>query len=356
MYAVIMAGGRGTRFWPLSREKKPKHLLNITDEKTIIQKTVERIRPLIPETNIYVITGANHCEEVKYQCSNIPEENIIAEPVGRNTAPCIGLAAVKIKKMDPHAVMVVLPADHLITNEDLFLNTLTTAGEMAQKGNYLITIGIKPTGPETGYGYIEEGEPVSSIGGNDIYKVKSFREKPDITQAEKFIKDGKFFWNSGTFIWTVSTILDAIKNLLPDLYEGLLKIESSLDTENEEDVLRRVYEDIKPVSIDYGVMEKADGALLVKGTFGWSDIGSWDALYDVLSKDEKGNSLRGPVITIDSSNSLIYSPHKLVTLVGVENLIVVETEDSLLICNRGCSQDVKKVVDMLEEKEMKEYL
>ena len=356
MYAVIMAGGRGTRFWPLSREKKPKHLLNITDEKTIIQKTVERIRPLIPETNIYVITGANHCEEVKYQCSNIPEEIIIAEPVGRNTAPCIGLAAVKIKKMDPHAVMVVLPADHLITNEDLFLNTLTTAGEMAQKGNYLITIGIKPTGPETGYGYIEEGEPVSSIGGNDIYKVKSFREKPDITQAEKFIKDGKFFWNSGTFIWTVSTILDAIKNLLPDLYEGLLKIESSLDTENEEYVLRRVYEDIKPVSIDYGVMEKADGALLVKGTFGWSDIGSWDALYDVLSKDEKGNSLRGPVITIDSSNSLIYSPHKLVTLVGVENLIVVETEDSLLICNRGCSQDVKKVVDMLEEKEMKEYL
>ncbi|MBW2590866.1 MAG: mannose-1-phosphate guanylyltransferase, partial [Deltaproteobacteria bacterium] len=198
--------------------------------------------------------------------------------------------------------------------------------------------------------------PVSSIGGNDIYKVKSFREKPDITQGEKFIKDGKFFWNSGTFIWTVSTILDSIKNLLPDIYEGLLKIEYSLGTENEEDVIRRVYEDIKPVSIDYGVMERTDGALLVKGTFGWSDIGSWDALYDVLSKDEKGNSLRGPVIAIDSSNSLIHSPHKLVTLVGVENLIVVETEDSLLICNRGCSQDVKKVVDRLEEKEMKEYL
>lgn len=356
MYAVIMAGGRGTRFWPLSREKKPKHLLNITGSQTVIQKTIERIRPLISQDNMYIITGESHCDEVIRQCSLVPEKNIVAEPVGRNTAPCIGLAALYIKQRDPDAVMVVLPADHMIAEEDCFREALMTAGEMAQRGNHLITIGIEPTEPATGYGYIEQGDLVTSIGGNDMFNVASFREKPDLQQASEFIDSGRFFWNSGIFVWKASTILSAIHNLLPDLYQGLEIIETSLGTEEEKEVIREVYEKIDPISIDYGVMEKVQGTLLMKGRFGWNDIGDWNALYDFFERDRMGNAIRGPVIAVDSSDSLVYSPHKLVALVGVQDLIVVETEDALLICHKDRSQDIKKVVEMLEKENMKEYL
>ena len=356
MYAVIMAGGRGTRFWPKSREKMPKHLLDIFGKKTIIQETVDRIGPMIPAKNILIVTGASHSDEVIRQLPHLPEENIIIEPVGRNTAPCIGLAAMYIKKMNPEGVMVVLPSDHYIPDEEAFRRTLAIASEIAQRGNYLLTIGIKPTSPETGYGYMEQGEPVAVIRGEEIFQVRSFREKPGLEQAKSFLQDGGFFWNSGMFIWKVSTILDEINRLLPNLYKGLLKIEDAIGTDREKDVIGEVYQEIAPISIDYGVMEKADGTLLVKGDFGWSDVGSWNALWKVWDKDENGNAARGPFIGVDSSNSLVYSPDKLVALVGVEDLVVVETADSILVCKRTGSQDVKKLVDMLEEKNMKEYL
>jgi len=356
MYAVIMAGGRGTRFWPLSREKRPKHLLHITGSQTVIQKTIARIQPLIPQDNMYIITGESHCDEVIRQCSLVPGKNIVAEPVGRNTAPCIGLAALYIKQKDPDAVMVVLPADHLITEEDRFREALMTAGEMAQRGNYLITIGVEPTEPATGYGYIEQGDLSTSIGGNDIFNVASFREKPDFQQASEFIDSGKFFWNSGIFVWKASTILSAIHHLLPDLYQGLEIIEESLGTEKEKEVIRDVYESTSPISIDYGVMEKVQGTLLIKGDFGWNDIGDWNALYDIFERDQAGNAIRGPVRTVDSADTMVYSPHKLVALVGVKNLIVVETEDALLVCHKDRSQDIKKIVEMLEKENMKEYL
>jgi mannose-1-phosphate guanylyltransferase len=356
MYAVIMAGGRGTRFWPLSREKKPKHLLNITGNQTVIQKTIDRIRPLIPQDNMYIITGESHYDEVIRQCSLVPEKNIVAEPVGRNTAPCIGLAALYIKQKDPDAVMVVLPADHMITKEDRFREVLITAGEIAQRGNYLITIGVKPTEPATGYGYIEQGGIFTSIGGNDIFNVVSIHEKPDLQRASEFIESERFFWNSGIFAWKVSTILSAIQNLLPDLYQGLEIIEKSLGTEEEKEVIRKVYENTISISIDYGVMEKVQGTLLIKGDFGWNDIGDWNALYDIFERDQAANATRGPVIAVDSADTLVYSPHKLVALVGVQDLIVVETEDALLICNKDLSQDIKKVVEILEKENMKEYL
>lgn len=356
MYAVIMAGGRGTRFWPLSREKKPKHLLNITGRQTVIQNTIERIRPLIPQDNMYIITGESHYDEVIRQCSLVPKKNIVAEPMGRNTAPCIGLAALYIKQRDPDAVMVVLPADHVIIEENRFREGLMSAGKMAQRGNHLITIGIEPTEPVTGYGYIEQGDLVTSIGGNDIFHVRSFREKPDMKQASEFIDSGRFFWNSGIFVWKVSTILSAIQNLLPDLHQGLETIEKSLGTEEEKEVIREVYERTDSISIDYGVMERVQGILLMKGGFGWNDIGDWNALYDIFEKDQTGNAVRGSIVAVDSSDSLVFSPHKLVVLVGVHDLIVVETEDSLLICHKDRSQDIKKVVEILERENMRQYL
>lgn len=356
MYAVIMAGGKGTRFWPLSREKKPKHLLNITGEKSIIQYTVDRVTPLVGKDNVLIVTGASHSDEIREQLPQLPAENILIEPVGRNTAPCIGLAAIHMRKRNPDTVMFVLPSDHLIADTKSFLASLTTAREMAKMSDCLVTIGIKPKWPETGYGYMERGRIADTIGETRIYEVRSFHEKPDPATAEAFFKDGGFFWNSGMFIWNVSAILDAIKRLIPDLYEGLLTIENSIGTKHEEKILSEIYRDIKPVSIDYGVMEKAPDVFMIEGDFGWNDIGSWDALWDVLDKDGEGNATRGNIIRFDTSNSLIYSPKKMVALIGVEDLIVVETGDSLLICKRGSSQDVRKVVECLEEKDMKEYL
>ncbi len=356
MYAVIMAGGKGTRFWPLSREKRPKHLLNITGENSIIQYTVDRIDSLVEKKNIMIVTGASHADQISRQLPDIPDKNILVEPMGRNTAPCIGLAAMHIKKRNADAVMCILPSDHLIGDNQAFLAALAAAREMATKRDCLVTIGIKPRWAETGYGYMERGTSSESIGEAKVYRVRSFREKPDASTAETFLKNGGFFWNSGMFIWKVSTLLKAIKELLPDLYEGLLKIEASIGTKHEYDVLYNTYQQIQSVSIDYGVMEKASDVVMLEGDFGWNDIGSWDALWEILEKDGKGNVTRGEIILSNTSNCLIHSPDKMVALVGVKDLIVVETKDSLLICRRESSQDVKKIVEQLEENGLKEYL
>ena len=358
MYAVIMAGGKGARFWPKSRERMPKHLLDIVGERTIIQETIERIAPLIPEENILIVTGESHADELIRQVPRIPRENIIIEPLGRNTAPCIGLAALHIKRKSPHDVMVVLPADHLIHDASRFRHILAIAADMASRGNYLVTIGIRPTSPETGYGYIEKGDLKAAINGENIYAVKSVREKPPLKQAKAFLKKGHFYWNSGMFVWNVDTILGTIEKWLPRIHEGLLHIESTIGTDGAKEALRRVYETFPSISIDYGIMEKADNILLIEGDFGWSDMGSWDALWEVSDKDENGNAAncRDLFVGVDARNSLIHSPRKLVALLGVEDLIIVDTEDSLLICKRGSSQDVKKVVEILEEKKKKEYL
>jgi len=358
MYAVIMAGGKGTRFWPKSRERMPKHLLDITCERTIIQETVSRIEPLVPPEKILIVTGQSHSDELMRQLPLIPGENILIEPVGRNTAPCIGLAALHVERRSPDDVMIVLPADHLILDAPRFRRILSVAVEVARQGEDLLTIGIRPTAPETGYGYLEQGALRAAVDNEDIYEVRSVREKPDLKQAQAFVETGGFYWNSGIFIWKADAILKAIKQWLPDLYEGLLQIKGALGTDREKDVVHRVYHGIKSISIDYGVMEKADNVLLVAGNFGWSDVGSWDALWEVADKDEHGNSanVKGTLLSLDTKNSLVHSHRKLVALVGVEDLIVVETEDALLVCRRGCSQDVKKVVEMLEAKDMKEFL
>jgi mannose-1-phosphate guanylyltransferase len=356
MFAVIMAGGKGARFWPRSREKMPKHLLDIVGERTIIRETVDRIRPLVPADRILIVTGRSHAAEVIRQLPEIPSENILIEPIGRNTAPCIGLAALHILRREPDAVMMVLPSDHRIGDEATFRRVLQVAAGAADQGDPLVTIGIRPTGPETGYGYIEQGDCYSTVGNEKIYRVRSIREKPPREQAEQFLTQGGFSWNSGMFVWKASTIMTAIERFLPGLHRGLLQIREAIGTDREEEVVTEIYAGLKAISIDYGVMEKAGEVLVVPGTFGWSDLGSWDALWEVSEKDENGNAVRGEFIGIDAADSLIHSPGKLVALVGVRDLLVVETKDALLICRRGSSQDVRKVVDALEKSGRKECL
>ena len=350
MYAVIMAGGKGARFWPRSRNRMPKHLLDIVSEKTIIQETVARMAPLVSPENILIVTGASHAEELMAQLPRIPRANILIEPVGRNTAPCIGLAAVAIRKAAGDGMMVVLPSDHKIGDEQTFLRILRAAMAAAESGQHLVTVGISPTGPETGYGYIEKGERRLTAEGEEVFAVRSIREKPDRAQAQAFLDQGGFYWNSGMFVWKASAILTAMAAYLPDIHAGLLEIETALGTSSQDEVLDRIYGGFRSISIDYGVMEKATNTLIVPGDFGWSDVGSWDALWEALPKDRDGNAVRAGrgAIAVGSRNNLVYSPGKLVALVGLEDVIVVDTDDALLICRRGESQAVKQVVDALE--------
>jgi mannose-1-phosphate guanylyltransferase len=355
MFAVVMAGGKGARFWPRSREHRPKHLLDIAGERTLIRQTVDRLRPLVPPERTLIVTGRSHAAELIRQLPEIPAENILIEPLGRNTAPCIGLAALHIRRRVGDDVMLVLPADHRIGDEEEFRRVLITAAAAAA-GTALVTVGIEPTGPETGYGYIEQGAPLAAFGGRTVYRVRSIREKPPRPEAERFLAQGGFCWNSGMFVWKVSTILAAIDEFLPELARGLERIAPALDTRDEERIVAEVYAGLQAVSIDYGVMEKAREVLVLPGAFDWSDLGSWDALWETAAKDAAGNAFRGEVIALDSAGSLVHCPERLVALVGVRDLLVVETPDALLICRRGRSQEVRRIVDTLAEKGLTDHL
>lgn len=358
MYAVIMAGGKGTRFWPRSREKNPKHLLDIISERTIIQETVDRIKPLVSPKNILVVTGKKHARTLMKQLPEIPSRNIIIEPEGKNTAACIGLAALHILKIIPDDVMIVLPSDHAISDSEKFIDVLGTAAKAAAEEEGLVTIGIRPSSVQTGFGYIERAALYKSIENEDVFRVKSIREKPDFQKATEFVQSGDFYWNSGMFIWKASVILKEISRWLPELYSGLMKIDKTLGSPEESITVSRVYKKLASISIDYGVMEKADNVFIIPGDFGWSDVGSWDALWEISPKDLEGNATLGGNRTIieDSGNSLVYNPRKLTALVGVKDLIIVETKDALLICKKGRSQDVKKIVEKLAADKLKKYL
>lgn len=358
MHAVIMAGGRGARFWPRSREKKPKHLLDIISGRTIIQETVDRIKPLIPPENILVVTGRKHAGALINQLPEVPSSNIIVEPQGKNTAACIGLAALHISKTSPEDVMVVLPSDHAITDSERYLAVIKAAARCASQQNALITIGIKPSSVQTGFGYIEKGQSFQRMEGEDVFRVKSVREKPDFQKAQAFVQNGGFYWNSGMFIWKTSVILNELSRWLPDLYAGLMRIKEAFDSPEEALIVPRVYKKLASISIDYGVMEKADSVFMLEGDFGWSDVGSWDTLWEISPKDIKGNAaLKGSrTILEDSENTLVYAPQKLIALLGIKDLIVVDTKDALLLCRKDRSQDVKKIVEQLEAGKLKKYL
>ena len=352
--ALIMAGGRGERFWPKSRKNLPKQFLSLTDDgKTMIQLTVERILPLVDMQDIYIATNRDYKKLVREQLPEIPEENILCEPVGRNTAPCIGLGAVHIARKYDDAVMFVLPSDHLIKYNTIFLNTLSDAAEVAEQGENLVTLGITPDYPETGYGYIKFN-PNQTM--KRAFAVDRFVEKPDLETAKEYLATEQYLWNSGMFIWKVSTILHNMEKYLPETYAGLQRIQNAIATEDEHNVLEQEFEAFHSESIDYGIMEKAQNIYILSGSFGWDDVGSWLAVERIRQSNEFGNVITGNAVTVDTKNTIIEGSKKLIATVGIEDLIIVDTEDALLICEKDSAGNIKKVLENLKICNRTEYL
>ncbi|MEW6351315.1 MAG: mannose-1-phosphate guanylyltransferase [Thermodesulfobacteriota bacterium] len=349
LYAVIMAGGSGTRFWPASRRTRPKQLLRIDGANTMIRATVERIAPVIPIERTMVVTGASHAAKIRLQLPEIEPTMFVEEPKGLNTAPCVALAACKLAKSDPDSVMAVLPADHLIEKQDDFRKALIDAAEVAAQGASLITFGIVPDRPETGYGYIKLGPAAQQVGSRTVYKVDRFVEKPDKPTAEQYVASGQFLWNSGMFIWRVDAIMRAFEAHLPQVCTALEHAYHALNTPDEPAAIACLYDELDPISIDYGIMEKASNVLTIPIDVGWNDVGSWDSLEGVWGKDDRGNVTRGDVFFIDGMNCVVSSPLKLTALIGVEDLIVVDTPDALMICRKDRAQDVRKLHEQLEK-------
>lgn len=360
VYAVIMAGGTGTRFWPASTEERPKQFLKLFGYQTMLQQTVERIEPLIPRERIMVVTNDRYVSRVKEQLPGLRSDFIIGEPVGRNTAPCVALAAGILQKIDEDATMVVLPADHQIRKPEKFLGYLETAIEQSRKGDNLVTIGVEPTHPETGYGYIEYDESTASeVEGNHVYSVTAFTEKPDEDKATEFINKGNFLWNSGMFIWQASTILNEVETHLSDIYQPLQEAHIKLQTNQQKEAIDQFYNACPSISVDYGIMEKAKQVHVVPGSFGWNDVGSWHAVYSLGEKNDNGSVIDAQsIIEENSTNNYVnISSDKLVALVGMDNVALVETDDAILVCNLDEAQDVKKVVNRIRKDDnLKNYL
>jgi len=348
--AIIMAGGSGTRFWPLSRKKKPKQFLPIISQKTMIEETADRLLPLIPYSNIYTVANLELTQTLRKLLPQLPEENLIVEPQGKNTAPSLMLATASIFLQNPKAVVAALPADHLINNTSLFRQKLKAAFKAAAQEKKLITFGIPPSFPATGYGYIQFSKEKScSVLDEKFYEVHQFKEKPNLAQARIFLKEGNYFWNSGMFIWQASAFAQKIKDYAPEIFIHWDKMLKAL-RDNDENQIASIFSVLPSISIDYALMERAKGVLMSQGNFGWSDVGAWSSLADIWPQDEKRNALRGENILLEAEGCFLYSPHKLTALVGVKDLIVVDTEDALLICHKSQGQKVKKVVDRLKKK------
>jgi len=343
-----MAGGKGERFWPQSRADRPKQFLSLTrDGETMIQKTVNRLSSLVDKDDIYIVTNARYLPLVREQLPDIPDENVIAEPASRNTAPCIGLAAEIIRKRcGEDTAMLVLPSDHLIRFNAMFVDTLRRAVKVAEHEENLVTIGITPTYPETGYGYINISTGETAYSG--AYKVIRFYEKPDIERAKQYVSSGEYLWNSGMFVWKVSSILAKLKRYLPDMFGGLERIADTYGTDSYIQTLEEVFPNLEAVSIDIGIMERADDIYTIPGNFGWDDVGSWLSLERFNPTNEYGNMVKGDIISIDTHNSIIVGGNKLVATVGVEDLIIVDSDDAILICAKDSAQDVKHVIENLK--------
>lgn len=344
MYALILAGGTGTRLWPLSRTSLPKQLLALVGGRTMMQATVNRILPIIPVENIFVASNRAYGPLIKAQVPELPPGNIIEEPSGKNTAPCIGLAALHM--FDSNEVMASLHADHFIADEEGFRQALLAAAEVAKEG-YLVTLGIKPTGPETGYGYVQRSEALGQYNKHWVYRAARFLEKPDLDTARRFVESGEYYWNSGIFIWQISTLLQAFNNYMPEFHQQLAQIKQALTAGQAIDP---VWEKIKPTSIDVGIMERADQVAVVPVDIGWNDVGSWAAIHDINEADEHGNVAIGAEhVSFDTRGSLIQGNGRLIATVGLEDVIIVDSGDAILVCAKDKAQDVKKVVNWLVE-------
>ena len=356
MYCVIMAGGSGTRFWPLSREKKPKQFLTIFGKRSLIQSTLLRFKPMVNWEDIYVVAKKTQEEEIKKHILEVPQENLLFEPFGKNTAPCIGLAAAVIQKRDPDGIMIVSPADHLVKKEAVFRKTIDAAVKLASEKDGLVTIGIFPDRPATGYGYIQVDEKIDSINKTEAFTVKTFAEKPDLATAQRFLESGDFFWNSGIFIFRISVFLKALEKFLPDLYESLLEIQAHLGKPDYEEVLQKAYKQIRGISIDYGVMEKAKNVYLVKGDFLWNDLGGWEQMYKLSHRDKNGNFTSGNVVLLDTKNSYVHTTEGVVAVLGLEDIVVIHEKGAILVCKRDEGEKVKQIVELLKRQKLTKYI
>lgn len=352
VYGVIMAGGSGTRFWPLSTKKTPKQLLNLSGKNLMVNEAIDRLSLVAPHKNIFVVTSAAQYPAMAGAVKGRVDENrVLSEPAARNTSACIGYAAMEIVKKYGDGIMVITPSDAFIKDENAFAAALRRGIEAAEDGDKLVTVGIKPTFPATGYGYIrhERKDPY-------INKVISFKEKPDLKTAEEYFSSGEYVWNSGMFIWRASLILEKFREFLPDIYDGLKKIGESMGTDGEKEAIEKIYPSLRSVSVDYGIMEKADNIYAVSGEFGWNDVASFDMMGVMHPADSNGNVVIGKNVLVNVTNSVVYSSDKLIACVDIDNLVVVETGKVVMVCPKDKVQDVKKLVEALKSEGKDEYL
>jgi mannose-1-phosphate guanylyltransferase len=366
-HAVILAGGRGTRFWPRSRTRTPKQLLNIVGKTTMLQQTVDRLRPLIPAERIWTVTNAEQVASLRKQLPGPARKKTLTEPVGRNTTAAIALAAIHIQHAAKgDALMAVLPADHYIAQPERYREIVRAALEVAREPGRMVVLGIPPTRPETGFGYIERMEPSFRQNSFPVFPVRRFTEKPELAVAKEYVASGMYQWNAGMFFWRVSTFLEALQDLLPSTYKEMEALSKHIGKRSYESQLKKIYTKLENISVDYAILEKAAPAgsnvggagnvLVIPAEVGWSDIGSWAAVYELLAKSPGENILAGQGETLEAEGNFLWSPGKFVAAVGVKDLVLVETPDTILVCSREHAQDVGKIVKSLEQKKLKHLL
>lgn len=356
LFTLIMAGGAGTRFWPRSKAALPKQYLNIFGDESLLQSTIRRFSMFTETGKIYIVSGKDQTRVLEEQTPMLPKQNLIYEPVGKNTLPCIGLAAMFAEIENPDGVMVVSPSDHLIENDELFRDTVMAAVKIAEEKDGIVTIGITPAFPATGYGYVKTAESITGSEKINQFKVERFVEKPNETTAREYIEQGGYYWNSGLFVFKISVFLDAVKQFAPALYADLRKIQNELGKPSFEQTLDTIYRAVESISVDYGIMEHAKNIYLVEGNFVWNDLGSWESVYLNSGKDENGNAVTGEAVIVDSKNSYVFAEKGVVALVGLDDVIVVQDGDTLLVCKRSKAEEIKKVVDQLKATGKTNYL
>ena len=354
-YALIMAGGFGTRLWPLSRRDRPKQSLALVGGRTMFEHAVDRIAPIFQPEQIFVVTGAEHVDSLAAQAPELPRENFIVEPQGRGTGPAIGLGAIHLLRQDPEAIMAVLTADHFIIDAARFCQVLTAAAQVAEDG-HLVTLGIAPSFPSTGYGYIKQGESLGGAEGFPVYRAERFTEKPTLETALHMVESGEYSWNSGMFIWRVDRVLEEFQRQMRDFYVQLAQVETTLGGTGYQPTLNRVWPEVVKQTIDYGVMEGAEDVTVIPVDIGWSDIGSWTSLSEILPTDSEGNTIVGPHVGIDTRETVVFGGKRLIATIGLEGMVIVDTEDALLVCPRDREQEVRAIVRQLDREDRGEYL